>query len=94
MIYTLKHPSKELNGMFGAVGFQNGRGSTSNKVDADLCVKLGCELVREYEPPTFEETAKVEAEKAKPEKAKVKPEDKPAAFPKERRKIKLKKHES
>jgi len=48
VIYILKHPQKGFTGMWGPIGFENGRGSTSSRGDRDILVeKLGCEDITE-----------------------------------------------
>jgi len=78
MIYILKHKEKGFTGMCGHVWFENGRGSTSDKSDADFCVKkLGCEdITKEWHEKKAKEEAMKKAREAKEAKAKAKTEAK------------------
>jgi len=74
MIYILKHKDKGYTGMCGHVWFESGRGSTSDKSDADFCVKkLGCEdITEEHWAKKAKEEAMAKARAAKEVKAKEK----------------------
>ena len=73
MIYVLKHPSPGFSGQFGHVGFENGKGTTSSKQDADFCCAKEwikgkkkrvnphpCELIDSYVPESPEAIASKE----------------------------------
>lgn len=74
-IYVLQHKSPDFTGQFGHVGFENGKGTTSSKQDADFCCAgtwfkgkkrerpnpSPCTLIRTYIP----ESPEVIAEKEK-----------------------------
>ena len=70
MIYVLKHPDEGFAGMCGAVGFQNGRGTTSSKDDADYCVssnKCKCKIVDKFIPLPIVEKKLQPKPESKPE---------------------------
>lgn len=97
-IYVLQHKSPAFTGQVGHVGFENGKGTTSSKQDADFCcaetwfkgkkrerLNLNpCTLVRVYTPESPEIIAEKE-KMAKVRKAK-KPNAKEKASKKETKK--------
>ena len=86
-IYVLQHKDENFTGQFGHVGFENGRGSTSSKQDADWCCSVSkhnanppCKLFRTFIPKAPEE---IEKDKMKKVRAAKKPKAKKKTSKKE-----------
>lgn len=81
-IYVLFHPQKDFTGFIGGVGFQDGRGSTSDEIDANSLVKkAGCKkmTLEEYKQTLKKKKADVKEQKGEekaPETKQAKAESK------------------
>ncbi len=72
-IYILKHPQPGFTGYVLGVGFDNGRGSTNSKTDADNCIAKGCKDITGGDEP---DEVKKESKQEKTKKAKSKAKEK------------------
>jgi len=71
-IYVLQHKDENFSDVFGHVGFQNGRGTTSSKHDALWCITQSkknenppCKLIKEYTPISPEDVEKEKMKKVR-----------------------------